>query len=127
VARNLLEPQSVQAEYGAIPRVAFCVAPLASVGVSPRAAEAAGISVRVAIGDHSHTNTLRKLCATCAGYKLLIDRQSDQLVGAHLLGPGAEEMINLLAVAMEARYPAQRLKQTLLAFPTLTSAVREML
>ncbi len=56
-----------------------------------------------------------------------IDRQNDKVLGAHLLGPSAEETINLFALAMKFGLTAKDLKSTLFAFPTFTSDVRQML
>ncbi len=114
-------------KYGVIPVVAFTVPPIASVGLSEQSARTAGADFRTTSGDSSTWNAYRKLGATCAGYKLLVDRANDQILGAHLLGPGADEMINLMALAIQARYPAHRLKDLLMAFPTMTSTLRDML
>lgn len=127
VARNLLDSNSAPLRYGVIPIVAFTVPPIASVGLSEQAAREAGAEFRVVSGDHSTWNALRKMASPCAGYKLLIDSANDQILGAHLLGPGAEELINLLALAIQARYPAQRVRELLMAFPTLSANLRDML
>lgn len=68
----------------------------------------------------------RKLGNTAAGYKIIIDRKSDLVLGAHLLGPAAEETINLFALAMKFDLRATDIKSTLFAFPTFASDVRQM-
>jgi len=127
VARNLTEDQSAPVRYGVIPMVAFTVPPIAAVGLSEEAARSAGAEYQVLSGDDSSWNALRKLAAPCAGYKLLVDRSNDQTLGAHVLGPGAADLINLLALAIQARYPARRVKELLMAFPTMSATLRDML
>jgi len=48
-------------------------------------------------------------------------------IGAHLLGPHADEVINLFALAMRARLPASDLKEAIFAYPTSGSDVSYML
>lgn len=61
----------------------------------------------------------------CAGFKTLVD--GDRLMGAHLMGPGADEVINLFALAMQNDVPVSRLRQSALAFPTAGYDIRSML
>ncbi len=56
----------------------------------------------------------------------LVDKPSGLILGAHLLGPGAEETINLFALAMKHRLTATDIKSTLFAFPTFASDIRRM-
>ena len=58
---------------------------------------------------------------------MLIDEQTDRIIGAHLLGPHADEMINVFAVAIRLGIPAGDLKQTLFGYPTHGSDIRFML
>ncbi len=57
---------------------------------------------------------------------MLVDEDSGLILGAHLLGPHADEVINLFALAMRARVPAEELRQVLYAYPTYGSDVRFM-
>ena len=61
-----------------------------------------------------------------AAVKVLIDEDSDRMLGAHLLGPAAEETINLFALAMRAGMTATELKQVLFAYPTHASDLQYM-
>jgi len=58
---------------------------------------------------------------------VLIDEESDQILGAHLLGPRAEEVINLFAVAIRQRIPSRELKEVICAYPTFSSDLHYML
>ena len=58
---------------------------------------------------------------------MLVEDESQRILGAHLLGPHAEEVINIFAVAVRFGIRADELKQTLFAYPTSASDVVHML
>ncbi len=60
------------------------------------------------------------------GFKVLIDEGSDRIVGAHLLGPHADEVINLFAMAMRCGIPASDVKTMLFSYPTNASDIPYM-
>ncbi len=127
VVHNLFaEDPSRRPDYGAIPQVAFTVPSIAAIGLSQVEAEKShDVEVR-----HENTSTwgsVRKACQPCAGYKILIDKKTDLILGAHLLGPAAEETINLFALAMKHGLTSTDIKSTLFAFPTFSSDVRRMI
>lgn len=128
VATNLFsdEPEK-KPDYGAVARVAFTTPAIAAVGMSERAARDAGYDLDVRHEDISNWGSVRKQGQTCAAYKILIDKATDRIVGAHLLGPCAEETINLFALAMKFQLTATDIKSTLFAFPTFAADVRRML
>jgi glutathione reductase (NADPH) len=63
----------------------------------------------------------RRLGDACSGSSVLVERTSRRILGAHLLGPHADETINLFALAMRAGVTADRFKQILWAYPTHAS------
>ncbi len=128
VAKNLFASNPEQKpDYGAVPRVVFTVPPLAAIGMTEDQARDAGHRVDVHYEDTSEWNSVRKSGHACAGFKILIDQQTDQILGAHLLGPSADETINLFALAMRFGHTAREMKSTLFAFPTFAADVRQML
>ena len=58
---------------------------------------------------------------------MLIEEGSRQILGAHLLGPNAAEVINLFATAIRLKIPSDDLKQVIFAYPTYGSDIRFML
>jgi len=60
----------------------------------------------------------------CSGFKVLIEDGTDRILGAHLLGPHAEEVINLFAFAIARNASAADLRDAIFAYPTLASDVR---
>jgi len=62
-----------------------------------------------------------------AAFKVIIEEGSDRILGAYLLGPGAEETINLFALAIRKEMTAEELKGVLFSYPTHASDVQYML
>jgi glutathione reductase (NADPH) len=58
--------------------------------------------------------------------KVLIEDESDRILGAHLLGPGADETINLFAVGIRLGLRASDLRDVIFAYPTHGSDIRYM-
>jgi glutathione reductase (NADPH) len=127
LAANLLEGNHRTVNYDGIASAVFSLPPLASVGLSEAEARAAGLKFRTRWQDTSGWFNNRRVGETAAGFKLLIEDGTERIVGAHLLGPHVEEVINLFAVAVRLRIPAGELKQVPFAYPTHSSDVRFMM
>jgi glutathione reductase (NADPH) len=124
---NLLEGNRRTPNYEGIASAVFTIPPLASVGLTEDAARTAGRRFRVNHQDTAGWFNTRRVGETAAGFKVLIDEETGHLLGAHLLGPRADEVINLFAVAIRLRIPARDLKEVICAYPTYSSDVRFML
>jgi glutathione reductase (NADPH) len=124
---NLLEGNRRAASYDGIASAVFTLPPLASTGLTETAARAAGRTFRTHRQDTSSWFNTRRVGETASGFKVLVDESTDRIIGAHLLGPHADETINLFAVAIRVGIPASELRQALFAYPTFGSDVRFML
>ncbi len=124
---NLLEGNHRTPRYDGFASAVFSVPPLAAAGLTEAAARAAGLRFRVHAQDTSGWFNARRVGETAAGFKVLIEEETDRILGAHLLGPHADEVINVFAVAIRARVPARELKEVLFAYPTHGSDIRFML
>lgn len=127
IVQALTEGRHEAPRYSAVPTAVFSVPTLARVGLSESEARERGHDVEVLHEDWSQWGSMRKVSAGCAAFKILVDRESDAILGAHLLGPDVGETINLFAVAMRAGMTASELKSVLIVFPTFAADVREML
>lgn len=127
VSKNIFAttPENVP-EYGAVPKVVFTSPCLAAVGLSEHEANEQGHDFEVLTRDTSTWGSVRKTGQECAGYKILIDKKTNLLLGAHLLGPAAEEVINIFTLAMRFGLTATDLKSTLFAYPTFGADIRRM-
>jgi glutathione reductase (NADPH) len=127
VAANLLEGNHRQPNYTGIASVVFTVPALALAGLTEETARARGLQFRVHRADTSQWFSSLRLGETTSGFKVLVEEESQRILGAHLFGPHAEEVINVFAVAVRFGIPAEELKQVLFAYPTSASDVVHML
>jgi glutathione reductase (NADPH) len=124
---NLLEGNRRAVDYRGIASAVFSLPPLAAVGLTEAAARAAGRAFRTHRQDTSAWFNTRRVGETAAGFKVLVEERTERILGAHLLGPHADETINLFAVAIRLGIPASELRQVPFAYPTFGSDVRFML
>jgi len=105
----------------------FTVLPLAGVGLTEAEAREEELDLRVNSQDTSDWYSNRRVAETCAMFKVVIDDKADRVVGAHLLDPHAEEVINRFALAIRSGVLATDLKHLLYAYPTSGSDVPYMM
>ena len=127
VAANILEGNHRQPDYRGVPSVAFTLPPIASVGLSEAAARRRPGKVRVNSAKVPDWFTARRVGETVYGYKTLVEEESGLILGAHLVGPHADEVINLFGVAIRHGLTVHDLKTTMFAYPTGASDVGYML
>ncbi len=111
--------------YGVIPNVIYTYPEMASVGATEDELEAAGIAY--AVGKFPFTaNGRAKVNRQTEGFvKVLADAKTDRVLGVHILGPDAGNLIAEAAVLMEFGGSAEDLARTCHAHPTLSEAVKE--
>jgi glutathione reductase (NADPH) len=126
-ARNLLYGNSTKADFTATPSVVFTTPPLALVGMTEEEAQTNGLSYDVNYGDTSSGFTSRRLGLGASGYKVLLEKETNRILGAHLLGHNADEVINVFAAAMRLGVPARELGTVIWAYPTSSTDVADML
>jgi len=127
VASNLLHGNQKKPDYRGIPSVVFTIPPLARVGLTEAAARKLQLDVRVEMEDTSRWFSNRRVNESCAMFKTIVENGSDRVLGAHLLGPYAEEVINLFGLAIRLGLTATDLKHQIYAYPTSGSDVPYML
>jgi glutathione reductase (NADPH) len=127
VASNLLKGNHRKIEKLPIPSVVFTVPPLAAVGMSEETARKEGRRFRVHTEDTHSWYSSRRVAEKCSGFKVLVEDDTDQILGAHLLGPEADELINVFTLAMHLNVPVETLRHTIFAYPTHASDVAYML
>ena len=111
--------------YDAIPSVVYTHPELASVGKSEEAAKAAGFEVKV--GKFQFKANARARCNgdTDGLAKIVADAATDRVLGIHIVGAGAAELIAEAAVAMEFSACAEDIARSAHAHPTLAEALKE--
>lgn len=126
-AANLLEGNRHKPDYLGEPSVAFTLPPIAAVGLTERQALERGGKFRMSCRRASDWYTARRVAESVYGFKMLIDESSDRVLGAHLVGPHVDEVINLFALAIRQGLTAKQLKTAIFAYPTGASDIGSML
>jgi glutathione reductase (NADPH) len=124
---NLLEGNNRTVNYNGLASAVFTIPPLASTGRLESAARTAGLKFRTNWQETSGWFNTRRIGETVSAFKVLIEEGTGQILGAHLLGPNAAEVINLFATAIRLGIRADDLKQVIFAYPTSGSDIRFML
>ena len=124
---NMLDGADARPDYRGVPSVVFTVPPIATVGLSEADADAKGLRFRVNAASVPTWFTARRLNEPIYGYKIMIEDGTGMILGAHLVGPSADEVINLFALAIRNGLDVEALKETMFAYPTAASDVGSML
>ncbi len=127
VAENILHGNRRMPNYEGVPSVVFTIPPLAAVGLTEKAARERQLKFRVQQQNAEGWYTARRVGETVYGFKVLIEEGTDKILGAHLVGPNAEEVINVFALAVRQGLNAEALKSTIFAYPTGASDIGYML
>ena len=122
---EILAGKAGHVNYDAIPNVVYTFPEVASVGKSEEELKAAGIAYSV--GKFPFTaNGRAKVNMTTDGFvKILADAKTDRVLGVHILGPDAGNMISEATIAMEFGASSEDVARTCHPHPTLSEAVKE--
>lgn len=127
VVGNLLDGNKHRPDYRAIPSVAFTLPPIASVGLSEQEAREKGLKFTLKSERTSTWYTARRVAESVYGYKVMVEEETNLILGAHLVGPHVDEVINVFALAMRHGLTADDIKSTMFAYPTGASDIGYML
>ena len=127
VGRNIVDGPEHIPDYTAIPSCVFTVPALASVGLTQAAAEEKGIELRVAVNDMHEWLSGRTYALSAAWSKVLIDKNTDRILGAHLFGHAGEELIHIFALAIKHDITATEIQDFVYGFPTFSADIKSML
>jgi dihydrolipoamide dehydrogenase len=111
--------------YDAIPNVVYTAPELASVGLSEDEAKRRGIAVRVGSFPYTANGRARSIGETEGAVKVIADAATDRVLGIHILGPHASDVIAEAALAIEFSASAEDIGRTVHAHPTLAEALKE--
>lgn len=111
--------------YRAIPSIVYTWPELAAVGLSEEAAKAAGHEIRVGQFPFQATPRARCMGESEGAVRIVADKASDEVLGVHIVGPYASEMIAEAAVAMEFGATSEDIARSVHAHPTLAEAMKE--
>jgi glutathione reductase (NADPH) len=144
VASNLLKGNHIKPNYIGVPSVVFTIPPLASVGLQESVARESRLHFKTNFQKNtSGWYTSRRVGESYSGFKVLVEQRQEnattdgngdddysnggRILGAHLLGTHAEEIINIFALAIRLGLNTTDVKDSILSYPTKSSDIGYML
>jgi dihydrolipoamide dehydrogenase len=122
---EILSGQAGHVNYDVIPGVVYTQPEVASVGKTEEELKAAGIAYKAGKFPFTANGRARAMLTTDGFVKVLADKETDRVLGVHILGFGAGEMIHEAAVLMEFGGSSEDLGRTCHAHPTMSETVKE--
>jgi dihydrolipoamide dehydrogenase len=124
-AAEIIAGRAGHVNYDVIPNVIYTFPEVASIGKSEEELKAAGIAYNTGKFPFTANGRAKVNMQTDGFVKILADAKTDRVLGVHILGPDAGNMIAEAAVAMEFGASSEDIARTCHAHPTLTEAVKE--
>ena len=122
---EILAGQAGHVNYGAIPGVVYTWPEVAAVGATEEELKAQGVAYKVGKFPFMANGRARAMGALDGFVKLLSDKTTDKLLGAHIIGPDAGSLIAEFVTALEFGASAEDVARTCHAHPTLSEVVKE--
>jgi dihydrolipoamide dehydrogenase len=122
---EIIAGQAGHVNYNVIPGVVYTSPEVASVGITEEEAKAQGLDVAIGKFPFSANGRARSMRETDGFVKFIADAKTDRVLGVHILGAGAGELIAEAAVLMEFSGSSEDLARTCHAHPTMAEAMKE--
>ncbi len=126
-AETLAGEETQEIDFDFIPRATYCHPQIASMGYSEEQAKEKGYQVKVAKFPFSANGKAMGLGAGVGFAKIVADAEHNEIIGAHIIGPDATELLPILNAAQTWDLTADELSRVVFAHPTLGEAVKEAL
>jgi len=125
VLAEMLAGESGHIDYNCIPGVVYTWPEVANVGKTEAQLKEAGVKYNAGKFPFMANGRARAMGATDGFVKILADAESDRVLGAHIVGPNAGDLIQEVVSVMEFEGTAEDISRTVHAHPTLTEVVKE--
>lgn len=125
VAANILRGNSKSPDYTEMPTAVFTLPTLAAVGLTESEVKNEGIEYQVKTASAANWYNAKRINESTYAYKILSDKDG-YILGAHLIGPHAEETINLFAMAIKAKMKTKDIRNMIYAYPSMGSDIGSM-
>ncbi len=122
---NALGKAERRADYRLVPNCIFSIPEIADVGLTEKQAQEQGLPLKVSKFPFSALGRAHTMGETVGLVKLLCHGETGQVLGAHIMGPHATDIISEVALAMKLGATAKDLAHTIHAHPTLPEAIYE--
>jgi dihydrolipoamide dehydrogenase len=125
VAAEVIAGMQSHAHYRSVPSVVYTWPEIAVVGLTERQVKESGREYRVGKFPFSANGRARSMGDTTGFVKFVADAKTDELLGAHIIGPNASELIAEVVLGFEYRASSEDIGITVHAHPTLSETVKE--
>ena len=122
---EIIAGQAGHVRYDLIPSIIYTHPEMAWVGKSEEALQAEGIAYKKGDFPFAANGRAKAMNAASGFVKILADAETDEILGVHLIGPNASELLHELVVAMEFYAASEDIARIMHAHPTLAEAVHE--
>ncbi|MCR9254509.1 MAG: dihydrolipoyl dehydrogenase [Alphaproteobacteria bacterium] len=124
-AVEIMAGQSPHVDYNLVPGIVYTWPEVASIGKTEQQLKADGVAYKVGKFPFSANGRARAMNATDGFVKILADKETDKVLGCHILGPNAGDLIHEVATAAAFGASAEDIAMTCHGHPTLNEAVKE--
>jgi dihydrolipoamide dehydrogenase len=124
-AVEIMAGQSTHVDYNLVPNIIYTWPEVASVGQTEEQLKEARIEYRKGVFPFTANSRARANADTDGQVKILADKKTDRVLGAHILGPDAGTLIHEICAIMEFGGSAEDVARTCHGHPTLSEAVKE--
>jgi dihydrolipoamide dehydrogenase len=125
VAAEVIAGHHAEMNYTSMPSVVYTWPEIATVGLAEHEVKASGREYRTGKFPFSANARARTLAERDGFVKFIADAKTDELLGAHIIGPNASDMIQEIVLAFEYRGSSEDIGITVHSHPTLSEAVKE--
>ena len=122
---EILAGQAGHVNYSTVPSVIYTHPEVASVGITEEQAKSQGLEVNIGKFPFAANGRARAMGATDGFVKIIAERKTDRIVGAHIVGPKAAELLGEVVICMEFGGSSEDLARSFHSHPTLTEVIRE--
>ncbi len=125
MAAERIAGRKAQMNYDLIPSVIYTHPEIAGVGKTEQQLKAEGVAVNVGVFPFAASGRAMAANDTSGFVKIIADASTDRVLGAHVIGPSAAELVQQAAIAMEFGTSAEDLGLMVFSHPTLSEALHE--
>jgi dihydrolipoamide dehydrogenase len=125
IAAEVIAGKPVHVHYGSVPGVVYTWPEIAVVGLTERQVKESGREYRVGKFPFSANGRARSMGESSGFVKIVADAKTDELLGAHMIGPNVSELIAEVVLAFEYRGSSEDIAITVHAHPTLSESTKE--
>ena len=126
VGQNIINGPSIKPDLSVLPSCVYTIPALATVGLTEAQANEQKLNISVTVNDMKDWFSGKSYAETVAWAKVIVDKDSDKILGAHIVGHRGEDLIHVFAMAMRYGILASQLRDDMFAYPTFSSDIKNM-